>query len=146
MHLPSVARCANDKALCSAITMHNLVHTARCLCHKHSLATVSAVPECMWHCSLWWVQAVPDATGREDLLAALRRALLLRVAAQLGCNKLAIGTCATRMAVRTVAMSAKGQGYALPGALQSTDSRSAQCLPFCHMFTVWQTLADSSQV
>lgn len=74
---------------------------------------------------LLWLQAVTDITGKEDLIAALRRLLLLRVAAQLGCNKLAIGTCATRMAVRTVAMSAKGSGYALPGALQFTDARSA---------------------
>lgn len=69
------------------------------------------------------VQAVVDITGKEDLVAALRRTLLLRVAAQLSCNKLAIGTSATRMAVRTVAMSIKGSGYALPGALQFTDSR-----------------------
>lgn len=78
----------------------------------------------MWFCLM--IQAVADGTGKEDLIAALRRTLLLKVAAQLGCNKLAVGTCATRMAVRTVAMSAKGSGYALPGALQFTDSRSAE--------------------
>ena len=78
----------------------------------------------MWFCLM--IQAVADGTGKEDLIAALRRTLLLRVAAQIGCNKLAVGTCATRMAVRTVAMSAKGSGYALPGALQFTDSRSAE--------------------
>ena len=50
-------------------------------------------------------------------------ALLLRIAAQLGCDKVALGTSATRMAVRTVAMSAKGSGYALPGAVHFTDSR-----------------------
>lgn len=72
------------------------------------------------------LQAVADMTGKEDLIAALRRTLLLRVAAQLGCNKMAVGTCATRMAVRTVAMSAKGSGYALPAALQFTDSRSVE--------------------
>lgn len=71
------------------------------------------------------LQAVTDPTGKEDLLAALRKALLLRLAGQLGCNKVAIGTSATRMAVRTVAMSAKGSGYALSGAIHFTDSRSA---------------------
>ncbi len=71
------------------------------------------------------MQAVSDVTGKEDLIAALRKALLLRAAAQLSCNKVAIGTSATRMAVRAVAMSAKGSGYALPGAIHFTDSRSA---------------------
>ena len=68
-------------------------------------------------------QAVSDITGKEALIASLRKALLLRVAAQLGCNKVALGTSATRMAVRTVAMSAKGSGYALPGSIHFTDSR-----------------------
>ena len=70
-----------------------------------------------------------DPTGKEDILAALRKALLLRLAAQLGCNKVAIGTSATRMAVRTVAMSSKGSGFALSGAVHFTDSRSAHALP-----------------
>lgn len=71
------------------------------------------------------MQAVSDVTGKEDLIAALRKALLLRAAVQLSCNMVAIGTSATRMAVRAVAMSAKGSGYALPGAIHFTDSRSA---------------------
>lgn len=75
------------------------------------------------------LQAVADPTGKEDMLAALRKALLLRLAAQLGCNKVAIGTSATRMAVRTVAMSAKGSGFALSGATHFTDSRSVHALP-----------------
>ena len=79
------------------------------------------------------LQAVSDPTGKEDLIAALRRQLLLRVAAQLGCNKLAIGTSATRMAVRTVAMAAKGSGYALPGAIHFTDSRYAPFLHACYL-------------
>lgn len=74
------------------------------------------------------LQAVADPTGKEDLLAALRKALLLRLAAQLGCNKVAIGTSATRIAVRTVAMSAKGSGFGLSGAIHFTDSRSAHAL------------------
>ena len=78
------------------------------------------------------MQTVTDPTGKEDLLAALRKALLLRLAAQLGCNKVAVGTSATRMAVRTVAMSAKGSGFALSGAIHFTDSRSAQA-SVCHM-------------
>lgn len=75
------------------------------------------------------LQAVSDVTGKEDLMAALRKALLLRAAAQLSCNKVAIGTSATRMAVRTVAMSAKGSGYALPGAIHFTDSRHGSKSP-----------------
>ncbi|KAL0031156.1 hypothetical protein WJX77_006664 [Trebouxia sp. C0004] len=75
------------------------------------------------------LQAVSDVTGKEDLIAALRKALLLRAAAQLSCNKVAIGTSATRMAVRAVAMSAKGSGYALPGAIHFTDSRHGSKSP-----------------
>ena len=38
-------------------------------------------------CSWCLLQAVRDKTGKEDLVASLRRALLLRRAAELGCNK-----------------------------------------------------------
>lgn len=36
------------------------------------------------------LQAVKDRTGREDLVAHLRRALLLELSARLGCNKVTI--------------------------------------------------------
>lgn len=62
-------------------------------------------------------------TGREDLQEVLRNELLLKVAARLQCNKIARGDCATRVAVRTVASSAKGAGYALPGSIQHFDGR-----------------------
>jgi len=76
------------------------------------------------------MQAVHDATGREDLTDALRKQLLLLRAAELGCNKVAMGDSATRVAVRVVSGTAKGQGFALPGAIQSADARCALVLPF----------------
>lgn len=73
-------------------------------------------------------QAVPDATGREDLVGALRLRLLLAAAAALGCNRLALGDSATRLAARTLALAAKGAGYALPASLQHFDARHARSL------------------
>ncbi|KAK9831947.1 hypothetical protein WJX81_001904 [Elliptochloris bilobata] len=67
--------------------------------------------------------AVPDVTGREDLVEALRLRLLLTAAAALGCNRLALGDSATRLAVRAIALAAKGAGHALPAALQHYDAR-----------------------
>ena len=69
------------------------------------------------------VQAVEDVTGREDLIESLRNALMVRVAARLGYNKLARGDCATRVAVRTIASDAKGAGFALTASIQHFDGR-----------------------
>ena len=69
------------------------------------------------------VQAVEDATGKEDLIEALRNALLVQTAARLGYNKIARGDNATRIAARVIAMSAKGAGFALPACIQYFDAR-----------------------
>ncbi len=69
-------------------------------------------------------------TGREDLIESLRNALLVRMAAKLGYNKVARGDCATRVAVRTIASAAKGAGFALPASIQHFDARSGSC-QFC---------------
>ena len=69
------------------------------------------------------VQAVEDATGREDLVEALRNALLTAIAARLSCNRVARGDCASLAAVRTIAQSAKGAGFALPACIQHADAR-----------------------
>lgn len=76
-------------------------------------------------CSTVSTQAVHDVTGREDLTDALRKQLLLSRAADLGCNKVAMGDSATRVAVRVVSGTVKGQGFALPGDIQSADARCA---------------------
>jgi len=73
------------------------------------------------------IQAVEDATGREDLIEALRNALLVRTAAKLGYNKIARGDNATHIAARIIAMSAKGAGFALPACIQYFDRRQASC-------------------
>ncbi|KAK9908356.1 hypothetical protein WJX75_006558 [Coccomyxa subellipsoidea] len=72
------------------------------------------------------LQAVEDVTGREDLIESLRNALMVRVAARLGYNKLARGDCATRVAVRTIASAAKGAGFALPASIQHFDGRAGK--------------------
>lgn len=61
------------------------------------------------------VEGVEDETGREDLVRYLRERLLLRVGAALGFNRVARGDSATLCAVRVIAESCKGRGYALPG-------------------------------
>ena len=68
-------------------------------------------------------QAVEDATGREDLIEALRNALLVQTAARLGYNRVARGDNATRIAARVIAMSSKGAGFALPSCIQYYDAR-----------------------
>ncbi|BDA44890.1 Cytoplasmic tRNA 2-thiolation protein 2 [Coccomyxa sp. Obi] len=75
------------------------------------------------------LQAVEDVTGREDLIESLRNALLVRMAAKLGYNKVARGDCATRVAVRTIASAAKGAGFALPASIQHFDARGGEGQP-----------------
>lgn len=67
-------------------------------------------------------QAVPDPTGREDLVAHLRVRLLADTARRLGASKLVRGDCATTFAKRIISESAKagcpggaGAGAAAPG-------------------------------
>ena len=78
-----------------------------------------------WACAL---QGIEDATGREDLIESLRNALLVRIAALLGYNKIARGDNATRIAARVIAMSSKGAGFALPACIQYFDRRSVSVL------------------
>lgn len=70
-----------------------------------------------------FLQAVPDVTGGEDLLEHLRMALLIRTAAKLGCSVLALGDSATRLAIRTISLTSKGCGFALPASIQYLDAR-----------------------
>ena len=69
------------------------------------------------------MQAVDDPTGREDLIEALRNALLIRMAARHGYNRVARGDSATCVAARVIAMSSKGSGFALPACIQYFDRR-----------------------
>ena len=73
------------------------------------------------------MQAVEDTTGREDLTEALRNALLIRLAARHGYNKVARGDSATCVAARVIAMSSKGSGFALPACIQYFDRRWECC-------------------
>lgn len=69
------------------------------------------------------MQAVPDTTGREDVVKALREALLMREARRRGVTHLARGDSSDRLAARAVALSAKGCGHALPASLHFIDAR-----------------------
>lgn len=69
------------------------------------------------------VQAVSDSTGRQDLVKALREAVLLSAAGRNGVTKLARGDSASRLAARAIAMSAKGEGFSLPASMHYLDAR-----------------------
>ncbi|KXZ55143.1 hypothetical protein GPECTOR_3g293 [Gonium pectorale] len=71
------------------------------------------------------LQSVPDPTGREDLLTALRVRLLAATAARLGVGKVLRGDSAAALAARVIADTAKvrGRGYALPSDIQLVDAR-----------------------
>lgn len=73
--------------------------------------------------------AIPDTTGREDLLEHLRSRLLLATAARIGAGKVARGDSATRLATRAVAAAAKGRGYALAGDVHLVDARRSPAAP-----------------
>ena len=71
-----------------------------------------------------------DDTAREDLEEILRTRLLLEVGRVLGANRLALGHCASALAVRAFCDVAKARGYSLPAGIQYWDDRHAgQGLP-----------------
>ena len=74
------------------------------------------------------VQAVPDPSGRETLIEALRCVLLNALACAHCCNKIACGDNATRAAVRVISLATQGTGFALPASLHYLDAR----FDFCH--------------
>ncbi|GFR39726.1 hypothetical protein Agub_g207, partial [Astrephomene gubernaculifera] len=71
------------------------------------------------------LQAVPDPTGREDLVRLLRGRLLAGTAGRLGATKLLRADSGTALAARVIADTAKGRGYSLPGDIQLVDARGA---------------------
>ena len=66
-----------------------------------------------------------DDTAREDLEEILRTRLLLEVGRALGANRLALGHCASALAVRAFCDVAKARGYSLPAGIQYWDDRHA---------------------
>ncbi|XP_034223516.1 cytoplasmic tRNA 2-thiolation protein 2 isoform X2 [Prunus dulcis] len=69
------------------------------------------------------LDAVGDATGREDLLLHLRMLALQKVASQNGYNRLLLGSCVSRIACHVISATVKGQGYSLPADVQYVDAR-----------------------
>ena len=69
------------------------------------------------------VAAIADITAKQDLLSYFRLRLLLDRCKALECTKLLWGHNTTAFAVRAVASTVKGAGYALPGNAQHVDCR-----------------------
>lgn len=69
------------------------------------------------------LDAVNDATGKEDLLLHLRMLALQMVASQNGYNRLILGSCTSRIACHVLAATVKGQGYSLSADIQYVDAR-----------------------
>lgn len=69
------------------------------------------------------LDAVGDATGREDLLLHLRMLALQKVASQNGYNRLLLGSCVSKIACHVISATVKGQGYSLPADVQYVDAR-----------------------
>ncbi|XP_011048047.1 PREDICTED: cytoplasmic tRNA 2-thiolation protein 2 [Populus euphratica] len=69
------------------------------------------------------LDAVNDATGKEDLLLHLRMLALQKVASQNGYNRLILGSCTSRIACHVLAATVKGQGYSLSADIQYVDAR-----------------------
>ncbi|KAJ2317155.1 Cytoplasmic tRNA 2-thiolation protein 2 [Coemansia sp. RSA 2704] len=55
-----------------------------------------------------------SATDREDMLDIIKTALLLRLARESGCDVVLLGDSATRVAVKAMALTARGRGISLP--------------------------------
>ncbi|KAM1306563.1 hypothetical protein ACFX2H_008931 [Malus domestica] len=69
------------------------------------------------------LDAVPDATGKEDLLLHMRMLALQKVASEKGYNRLVLGSCISRIACHVITATVKGQGYSLPADIQYVDAR-----------------------
>ncbi|XP_024395576.1 cytoplasmic tRNA 2-thiolation protein 2 isoform X2 [Physcomitrium patens] len=66
---------------------------------------------------------VEDVTGKEDLVTYLRMQVLQKIAKEHGYTKLVLGVCSSRIAARSIAATAKGQGYSFSADIQYWDSR-----------------------
>eukprot|EP00252_Welwitschia_mirabilis_P001430 TRINITY_DN1128_c0_g1_i3.p1 TRINITY_DN1128_c0_g1~~TRINITY_DN1128_c0_g1_i3.p1 ORF type:complete len:477 (-),score=76.53 TRINITY_DN1128_c0_g1_i3:276-1706(-) len=69
------------------------------------------------------LESIHDTTSKEDMIGYLRMEVLQKVAAANGYNKLMLGTNASRIAVRVVSSTVKGQGYSLPADVHYIDAR-----------------------
>lgn len=69
------------------------------------------------------MDAVTDATGKEDLQAHLRMLSLQKVASENGYNRLVLGSCTSRIACHVILATVKGKGYSLPADIQYVDAR-----------------------
>ena len=69
-----------------------------------------------------FIQGLPSATARADVLAILRMRLIVEHAKLIGCESIVWGDSTTRLAEKTLAETAKGRGFSLPWQL--TDGAS----------------------
>ena len=60
------------------------------------------------------IAALPSRTSQEDVLALYRERLILETAKERDCAGILFGNSATSLAAKTLSLTAKGRGYALP--------------------------------
>lgn len=71
-----------------------------------SRQTIQSLEEC--------IALLPSKTSQEDMLALYRERLLLETAREHSCEAILFGNSATALAAKTLSLTAKGRGYALP--------------------------------
>lgn len=70
--------------------------------HKHK----STLSSCL--------EALPSVTSQRDMLTLYRERLMLETANEEGCSAIIFGNSGTSLAAKTLSLTAKGRGYALP--------------------------------
>lgn len=60
------------------------------------------------------IAALPSRTSQEDMLTLYKERLMIETAREYGCRAILFGNSATSLAAKTLALTAKGRGYALP--------------------------------
>ncbi|PKI32329.1 hypothetical protein CRG98_047276 [Punica granatum] len=69
------------------------------------------------------LNAVTDATGKEDFLVHLRMLALQKIASENGYTRVVLGSCTSRIACHVISATVKGRGYSLPADIQYVDAR-----------------------
>ena len=70
-------------------------------------------------------QAPKDPTSLSDSRHEQRDHALMECAISLQCNKIAVGSSSTRLAILTIAQAAKGLGADIPASVHYLDPRCA---------------------
>ncbi|RUP51151.1 hypothetical protein BC936DRAFT_149634 [Jimgerdemannia flammicorona] len=68
--------------------------------------------------------SLTTGTAKEDLYSHLKLTILIHVARREGCTRLFLGDTSTRLAIKTISLTAKGRGYSLPLDVATEDAVS----------------------